>query len=219
MFRISMITKGDNAVAELRSGLSQNGFTCSTTYDSREVVEEVLERLPDLVLVDVDDYSRARELSQMIKRERPLPVVALVNRERLDNVDGHLDIDDFVIKPCEAREIELRAKRLLRRANNADNNDVIRCGDLIIDLVKYEVSVGGKPIMLTFKEYELLKFLAGNKGRVFTREALLNRVWGYDYYGGDRTVDVHVRRLRSKIGDSTHTLIETVRNIGYRLRE
>jgi len=219
MFRISVITEGGSKITELCSRLSQNGFTCSTTCDGGEVVKEVLERSPDLVLVDVDDYSRARELSRMIKKERPLPVVALVNRERLDNVDRHLDIDDFVVKPCEAREIELRAKRLLRRANNADNNDLIRCGDLVMDLVKYEVSVDGKPIMLTFKEYELLKFLAGNKGRVFTREALLNRVWGYDYYGGDRTVDVHVRRLRSKIEDSTHTFIETVRNIGYRLRE
>lgn len=219
MFRISLIAERGSKITELCSRLSQNGFTCSTTCDGGEVVEEVLEISPDLVLVDVDDYSRARQLSQMIKRERPLPVVALVNRERLDNVDGHLDIDDFVVKPCEAREIELRAKRLLRRANNADSNDLIRCGDLVIDLTKYEVSIGGKPIMLTFKEYELLKFLAGNKGRAFTREALLNRVWGYDYYGGDRTVDVHIRRLRNKIEDSTHTFIETVRNIGYRLRE
>jgi DNA-binding response OmpR family regulator len=219
MFRVSVITGGGSKTTELCSRLSKSGFTCSTACDSSEVVEEVLERSPDLVLVDVDDYSRAQELSRMMKKERPLPVVALVSRERLDNVDGHLDIDDFVVKPCDSREIELRAKRLLRRANNADNNDLIKCGDLVIDLVKCEVSVGGKPIMLTFKEYELLTFLAGNKGRVFTREALLNRVWGYDYYGGDRTVDVHVRRLRSKIEDHTHTFIETVRNIGYRLRE
>jgi len=219
MFRLAVITGGASNMTELCSRLSQNGFTCSTACDGGEVVEEILDRAPDMVLVDVDDYSRARELSRMMKKERPLPVLALISRERLGNVDGHLDVDDFVVKPCEAREIELRAKRLLRRANNADNNDLIKCGDLVIDLVKCEVSVSGKPIMLTFKEYELLTFLAGNKGRVFTREALLNRVWGYDYYGGDRTVDVHVRRLRSKIEDSTHTFIETVRNIGYRLRE
>jgi DNA-binding response OmpR family regulator len=79
--------------------------------------------------------------------------------------------------------------------------------------------VGGNPVMLTFREYELLKFLASNRGRVFTREALLNRVWGYDYYGGDRTVDVHIRRLRSKIEDASHTFIETVRNIGYKFNK
>ena len=100
-----------------------------------------------------------------------------------------------------------------------DNEELIRCGDLVIDLAKCEVSLSGRLIPLTFKEYELLRFLASNRGRVFTREALLNKVWGYDYYGGDRTVDVHIRRLRSKIEDPTHTFIETVRNIGYKFRD
>ena len=89
----------------------------------------------------------------------------------------------------------------------------------MIDLARCEVSVNDEPVLLTFKEYELLKFLASNKDRVFTRESLLNKVWGYDYYGGDRTVDVHIRRLRSKIEDSTHTFIETVRNVGYKFRD
>jgi len=89
----------------------------------------------------------------------------------------------------------------------------------LINRAKCEVTLAGRVLMLTFMEYELLKFLASNKGRVFTREVLLNKVWGYDYYGGDRTVDVHIRRLRSKIEDLTHTFIETVRNIGYKFRE
>ena len=100
-----------------------------------------------------------------------------------------------------------------------ESEDIIRCGDLVIDSVKCEVSLSGKPIILTFKEYQLLKFLASNKGKVFTREALLNKVWGWDYYGGDRTVDVHIRRLRSKIEDINHSFIETIRNIGYRFTE
>ena len=112
----------------------------------------------------------------------------------------------------------LRVKRLLRKTNNTDTSEVIKCGDLVIDIAKYEVSINGKLIELTFREYELLRFLASNPGRVFTRDALLNKVWGYDYYGGDRTVDVHIRRLRSKIEDSSHTFIETIRNIGYRFK-
>jgi two-component system alkaline phosphatase synthesis response regulator PhoP len=100
-----------------------------------------------------------------------------------------------------------------------ESEDVIRCGDLVIDSAKCEVSLSGKPIILTFKEYQLLKFLASNKEKVFTREALLNKVWGWDYYGGDRTVDVHIRRLRSKIEDINHSFIETIRNIGYRFRK
>ena len=90
---------------------------------------------------------------------------------------------------------------------------------MTIDLVKYEVTLENRVIELTFKEYELLLYLASNKGRVFTREALLNKVWGFDYFGGDRTVDVHIRRLRSKIEDSEHTFIDTVRNIGYRFKK
>jgi two-component system alkaline phosphatase synthesis response regulator PhoP len=89
----------------------------------------------------------------------------------------------------------------------------------MIDPAKCEVSINGRLVVLTFKEYELLKVLISNRGKVFTRETLLNQVWGYDYYGGDRTVDVHIRRLRSKIEDATHTFIETVRNIGYKLSE
>jgi two-component system alkaline phosphatase synthesis response regulator PhoP len=92
----------------------------------------------------------------------------------------------------------------------------VRCGDLVIDLDNCEVTVAGRLITLTFKEYELLRFMAAIPGRVFTRDALLDEVWGHDYFGGDRTVDVHIRRLRSKIEDSTHTFIDTVRNIGYR---
>jgi len=96
---------------------------------------------------------------------------------------------------------------------------IIKCGDLVIDLAKCQVSVGIRLVTLTFREYQLLKFLAGNQGKVFTRDALLDKVWGWDYYGGDRTVDVHIRRLRSKIEDRNHSFIETVRNIGYRFKE
>jgi DNA-binding response OmpR family regulator len=150
---------------------------------------------------------------------KSLPIIALIEREILPDVDGYLNmIDDFVIRPYDLRELNLRVERLLRKTRQADSGETIRCGDLVIDLAKCEVYIGGRPVMLTFKEYELLKVLAGNAGRVFTREALLNKVWGYDYYGGDRTVDVHITRLRSKIENIRNVSIETVRNIGYRLR-
>jgi DNA-binding response OmpR family regulator len=155
---------------------------------------------------------------QSIKHENSLPLMALVPEERLNSIDGHLDVaDDFLTTPYDGRELVLRIKRLLNhRTENVDSSELIKCNGLMIDIAKCEVTVEGKVIELTFKEYELLKFLASNRGRVYTREALLNKVWGYDYYGGDRTVDVHIRRLRSKIEDLKHTFIETVRNIGYR---
>ncbi len=156
-----------------------------------------------------------RELCQRLKFKRRLPIIALASEETLDSLDVEL-IDDFVITPYDVRELALRVKRLLKRAKSIDPSEVIKCGDLVIDLARCETSVGRRSVVLTFREYELLKFLAKSRGQVFTRQALLNKVWGYDYYGGDRTVDVHIRRLRSKIEDSGHSFIETVRNIGYR---
>ena len=111
-----------------------------------------------------------------------------------------------------------RVRRAIWRRAGAEGSHLLRRGDLTIDQANYKVFVGGRPVQLTFKEYELLRFLAQNHDRVCTRETLLNRVWGYDFYGGCRTVDVHIRRLRSKIEDSSHTFIETVRNVGYRFR-
>jgi DNA-binding response OmpR family regulator len=95
---------------------------------------------------------------------------------------------------------------------------VIKAGDLTIDPIRCEAELDGRLLALTFKEYQLLKLLATNNGKVFTRESLLNEIWGYDYYGGDRTVDVHIRRLRSKIEDPVHTFVDTVRNIGYKFK-
>jgi DNA-binding response OmpR family regulator len=153
------------------------------------------------------------------KSDKHLPIIALMPGEMLNGIDSNLEIDDFVVRPVDLPELVVRVKRTLRRTSNIDKQELITCGDLMIDPAKCEVSINGRLVVLTFKEYELLKVLISNRGKVFTRETLLNQVWGYDYYGGDRTVDVHIRRLRSKIEDATHTFIETVRNIGYKLSE
>ena len=115
-----------------------------------------------------------------------------------------------------ADEVTARVRRAIWLKSGVESDNTLRAGDLQIDLGNYKVFVSGRPVDLTYKEFELLRFLATNRDKVFTREALLNRVWGYDFYGGARTVDVHVRRLRSKIEDRGHTFIETVRNVGYR---
>jgi DNA-binding response OmpR family regulator len=128
------------------------------------------------------------------------------------------DITDFVLKPFDVDELLTRIRRLAARVKATPPSDIIAAGDLMIDTARCEVSLAGAPVELTFREYELLKFLASNRGRVFSREVLLNKVWGYEYFGGDRTVDVHVRRLRSKIEESGQVYVETVRNIGYRFK-
>ena len=222
MFRASIITDGKGQIARLGSELARKGLLCSIDIDGKKTAQKFSGRDLDLVFVAIDgklDSSEMINLAQGIKQESHLPVIALLSKEALDRLDSGLLVDDFVVEPWDAAEIVLRAKRILKKTESVAKQELIECGDLTIDLAKYEVYVNNRLIELTFKEYELLRFLASNKGRVFSREALLSEVWGYDYYGGDRTVDVHITRLRSKIEDSTHTFIETVRNIGYKFKE
>ena len=223
MPNLLIIAQESNELAELHSGLIRNGFVCSIIPHGNGFVKEITAHRPNLVILEIDGYSantEVQELMQSIKHEKSLPLMALVAEETLDSIGGYLGVDDFITRPYDDRELVLRIKRLLNhRTENMDRGELIKCDGLVIDLAKCEVTMGCKVVELTFKEYELLKFLASNRGRVYTREALLDKVWGYDYYGGDRTVDVHIRRLRSKIEDSKYTFIETVRNIGYRFRK
>ena len=130
-------------------------------------------------------------------------------------------MDDVVLRTCGPAELEARIRLAIGRLppqRDADDPEshVIRSGEVVVDDATYTAKLGGRPLDLTFKEFELLKYLAQHPGRVFTREQLLQEVWGYDYFGGTRTVDVHVRRLRAKLGPENETLIGTVRNVGYR---
>jgi two-component system alkaline phosphatase synthesis response regulator PhoP len=218
--KVFIIANESEQAKKLRAELAQRDFDCLIVPYNDEAIEQIVRQSPGVMLLDADEAptgSEAWELAQRIRQDMNIPLIALMSREKLNGLDS--SVDDFVVKPYEAKEVTVRINRILRQKGDIDSEDIIRCGDLVIDLAKYEVSLNGELIMLTFREYQLLKFLASNKGKVFTREALLNKVWGWDYYGGDRTVDVHIRRLRSKIEDPTHTFIETVRNIGYRLRE
>jgi DNA-binding response OmpR family regulator len=210
---VLILTEDDKAVEPLVSGITQYGFTCSVS-NTNSIDEQFIAQNPNVILLETDNLSDFSSLCRAF-RKRNLPTIALACLETISSLSSHLEADDFIVKPYDTRELVARANRLLHR--NADSNaEVIRYDDLSIDTARCEVTVGGHRKMLTFKEYELLKFLANNPGRVFTRNTLLDRVWGYDYFGGDRTVDVHIRRLRSKIEDSSRCFIETVRNIGYR---
>ncbi len=216
-----IVTDEKGRVARLGSELARTGLLCSIDFYSERVLEKVNDQGPDVVLVAIDGAATSSEavrIAQSIKNDSHLPVIALLSREALNRLDRGMVVDDFVVEPWDATEVVARTKRLLTKTEEP-SPEIIECGDLTIDLAKCEVSVGERLVTLTFKEFELLRFLASNMGRVFTREALLNEVWGYEYYGGDRTVDVHIRRLRSKLEDPAHTFIETVRNIGYKFKE
>jgi DNA-binding response OmpR family regulator len=142
--------------------------------------------------------------------------VLLVRQEQLAGIDVAWPVDDFLVFPISSEELAMRLRRAVWRRTGIDAANTLRSGVLLVDLANYKVFVSDQPVNLTFKEFELLRFLMTNRGKVFTREALLNRVWGYEYFGGARTVDVHIRRLRSKIETGATIYIETVRNVGYR---
>ena len=125
--------------------------------------------------------------------------------------------DDFCVAPLHPGELPARVEHLFWRTGQPVDQEVIEHGPLVLNLETYQAGIGGRALDLTYMEYQLLRFLATHPGKVFTRETLLNRVWGYEYYGGARTVDVHVRRLRAKLGEEHAHLIQTVRSVGYRL--
>ena len=204
----------------LAQALEQAGFTlraCSQAEAAQRLLDG--EAFGGLIvnLIDAPDGSTLRELLDTPAGRRPA-VVGVVRRDQVGELDPDLPLDEFITFPALPEEAALRVRRALRRRDGEEDPNVLRRGDLTIDHTSYKVYIGSRLIELTYKEYELLRFLALNEGKVCTREMLLNRVWGYDFYGGARTVDVHIRRLRSKIEDRYHTLIETVRNVGYRFR-
>lgn len=152
------------------------------------------------------------------KRDVPIhPILLVIEREQIPKLNLREDLfDDFCTSPIDHAEFDTRIKHLLWRTGRGIAPEIIEYGPLALNLETYQAVLDTRALDLTFMEYELLKFLASHPGKVFSRETLLSRVWGYEYYGGARTVDVHVRRLRAKMGERHEQLIETVRSVGYR---
>jgi DNA-binding response OmpR family regulator len=171
-----------------------------------------------IVCADADAEGAFALCRALRKRDLPLePMLLLVSGAQLHNLELRDDLfDDFCLAPFHPRELEARLKHLFWRTGRGTRPELIEYGDLVLNLETYQAACATKPLDLTYMEYELLKFLASHPGKVFTRETLLSRVWGYEYYGGARTVDVHVRRLRAKLGEEHANLIQTVRSVGYR---
>ncbi|TAN22598.1 MAG: response regulator transcription factor [Actinomycetota bacterium] len=171
------------------------------------------------VINAVDNLELALMTTRLVrKRETPVePVIFIVGQAQLSELNLRDDLfDDFLISPIDAAELDVRLKHLLWRSGRGLMPELIEYGPLILNLETYQATISGRIMDLTYMEYELLKFLASRPGKVFSRETLLSRVWGYEYYGGARTVDVHVRRLRAKLGEQQESLIQTVRSVGYR---
>ena len=210
----------DPAPPALAQGLDVGGYpwvAVSKTNDAEDLQ-------PDdgwsgaIVCADTDPDGAFTLCRAVRKRDLPLaPLLLVVDAEQLDDLELREDLfDDFVVAPFRPGELEARLGHLFWRTGTGTRPELIEYGPLMLNLETYQAAVSGKPLDLTYMEYELLRFLAAHPGKVFTREVLLSRVWGYEYYGGARTVDVHVRRLRAKLGEEHANLISTVRSVGYR---
>ena len=175
----------------------------------------------DVVLIDGRrDLPQVRSLTRLIRQTGvEIPVILIVTEGGLTALQTDWGVDEFVLHTCGPAEVEARLRLAVARLGSAAETGAsaeIRSGDLSIDEAGYSARIRSRVLDLTFKEFELLRYLAQHPGRVFTRAQLLQEVWGYDYFGGTRTVDVHVRRLRAKLGAEHESLIGTVRNVGYR---
>jgi DNA-binding response OmpR family regulator len=201
------------ALADLGPDLKHEALSASS-------LAHVLALDPETVLVDaVENPGQAWSvLHELRVREPRVSAVVIAERDQLERHPWHEVADELVYPGAPATELRLRLAMLRRRAGTGDGT-VIRLGPVAIDTESYRVTASGRPLDLTFKEFELMRYLASRPGRAFTRPGLLREVWGYDFYGGTRTVDVHVRRLRAKLGPEHEQLIETVRGVGYRAAE
>lgn len=234
MPRILVVDDEENIVELIRFNLERDGYQVLSAGDGNAALELVRTEAPDLILLDImlpgkDGLTICREL-QNDKEHRHIPVILLSARgEELDKVLGlEMGADDYVTKPFSPRELLARIKARLRRSAGDENRSEnsrrsgrLVHGPLVIDQDRFMVTLDGVRQDLTPKEYELLRFLAREPGRVFSREHLLEQIWGYDYVGDSRTVDVHIRHIRQKLEQvpGAPHFIETVRGVGYRFRE
>ncbi len=219
MSTVLLLTKSLQASADVLPGLAL------LTHQVRILPGEgaALLEAPDHDLIMVDgrrELAHARDLCRLIRTTgSDQPVILIVTEGGLAVVAADWAMDEVILDSAGPAEIDARIRvaigKLARRGSD-DDAHIIRSGEVVVDEATYTAKLGGRVLDLTFKEFELLKYLAQHPGRVFTRDQLLQEVWGYDYFGGTRTVDVHVRRLRAKLGTENESLIGTVRNVGYR---
>ncbi len=221
MYRVFFVTDDWDRKKPLKGELLSQGFAVTQAGSTELFREEFAPpKAVDLLIVDLERCATdSAKLCHALKRDVPLkglPLVLLVTEAHLGRLDFGWGIEDYLTLPVTAKRLAERLNFLIWKLHRVTPQNGFSQGGLVIDFERYEVHVKGVPVDLTYKEFELLKFLATHAGKPFTREELLNKVWGYDYYGGTRTVDVHIRRLRAKPESGGTAYLEPVRNVGYK---
>lgn len=226
MKKILIIDDEIHIVELLKFNLENNGYKVDYSYDGFNGYLKTKEFQPDLILLDwmLPNISGIDLLKKIRSDEtlEQIPVIMLTakNMEE-DKLEGLEDgADDYITKPFSVKEVLARITSVLRRYKYTSNEkiEVLKADDIQVNVNKHIVTKNGQEIELTLKEFQILKLLIENKGNVLTRTFLLDKIWGYDYYGETRTLDVHIRHLRKKIGDNDSKLIETVRGVGYKIK-
>lgn len=219
MPRVLVVGKTERGISAVVGSVAGLSHFVTSAWDLDSLSDAVANGSPEVVVVDMrgpeGSLSSAKDLIASYDQVAEAPRLAVV--ESTDS--GELQtkyVSDFILYPYENSELALRLARLLGRSQTARSGKLLTTDGLVIDTESFEVTVDGRQLSLTFKEFELLRFLAAHPARVHTREALLNQVWGYEYFGGLRTVDVHVRRIRAKLGAKHENLIQTVHGVGYK---
>ena len=218
MYHLFVLVNHGGAPTVLADTVDRAGMSYQVGIDLEQLDENGVTS-PDAVLLDMSslEHSDARRMVEEC-RDRKLPVLAAVPREAITDYDPSLNPDEMLVGHVSEGELAARVEQAMFRVSGPPGPKLLKVGDLSIDQERYEVTVSGRRVALTYKEFQLLVLLASNPGRVYTREILLSHIWGYDYLGGTRTVDVHIRRLRSKVESPGHSFVETVWNVGYRFK-
>jgi len=219
MPRALVVGKSERDLSPIAATVAGLSHFVTSAWDLDSLADAVANGSPEIVVIDMrigeDALSHAKNLIATYDQVAQAPRLAVV--ESVDSVDLRTRyLADFVLYPYDTPELALRIARLLIHERSSKSGRLLGANGLVIDTESFEVSADGIELALTFKEFELLRFLAAHPGRVHTREALLNQVWGYEYFGGLRTVDVHVRRIRAKLGPKHEGLVQTVHGVGYK---
>lgn len=223
MSDVWVYAKDGELASELCRGLAELGFSPRRVSANGSLLPSgdgaSVRRPAVMVVAAAAGEPCPTELIERIRTHDELgdvPVVAAVDAEHLPEARLLGQAQELLVRPLAEGELETRIARARQQVNGVGDDDVVAAGTLRLNLATYQVTIAGQPISFAYMEYELLKFLMTHPGRVFSREALLSAVWGYDYYGGARTVDVHVRRVRAKLGQEHAARITTIRSVGYR---